>query len=169
MTSTPTARTDLLAKAESYLYFVTALILVLAAAGILVAALLEMAGEIAEKNYVRALLHLLDRALLVLMMAEIIYTVRRIAHKRRLEAEPFFIVAIIAAIRRILVITAESTTHIDLSDPTFQAAMVELGLLGLIILALAGAMRLIPSNRNDDLDEDDGTDKSILTAGDIPR
>ena len=134
----------LLERAEFYLYIVTAALLVLAAFGLLVAALVEMVEEIAGGSYVRALLHLLDRALLVLMIAEIIYTVRRIAHKKRLEAEPFFIVAIIAAIRRILVITAEHTADIDIRDPTFQAALVELGLLALIILALAVAMRMIP-------------------------
>ena len=71
-----------------------------------------------------ALLQLLDRTLLVLMLAEIIYTVRSIARRRRLEAEPFFIVAIIAAIRRILIITAESTHNVDLQNPHFQAALV---------------------------------------------
>ena len=54
-------------------------------------------------------------------------------------------VGIIAAIRRILIITAESTRNVDLRDPHFQAAMLELGLLALIVLALAGAMRLIPA------------------------
>ena len=80
-----------------------------------------------------------------LMLAEIIYTVRRISNRKRLEVEPFFVVAIIAAIRRMLVITAESTTHVNLQDPTFLAALAELGLLAAIILALAIAMRLIPT------------------------
>ena len=95
-------------------------------------------------DYIRALLRVLDRALLVLMLAEIIYTVRRIADRLRLEAKPFFIVAIIAAIRRILVITAESTSNVNIEDPHFQAAMLELALLAVMIVALAGAMRLIP-------------------------
>ena len=84
------------------------------------------------------------------MLAEIIYTVRSIARHHRLEAEPFFIVAIIAAIRRILVITAESSRNVNLDDPHFQAALVELGLLALIVLALAGAMRLIPAHAAED-------------------
>lgn len=116
----------------------------MAAAGLLVVAVMDMVREVLATDYAGALLHALDRALLVLMLAEIIYTVRRIAYRRRLEAEPFFIVGIIAAIRRMLVITAESTSHVDLMDPTFQAALAELGLLAGIILALAGAMRLIP-------------------------
>lgn len=134
----------LLERAENLIYLATAAVLVVAAAGLLVVALVESAGIAADGDFVRALLQLLDRALLVLMLAEVIYTVRRIAQRKRLELEPFFIVGIIAAIRRILVITAESTAHLDLHDPAFQAALAELGLLSVMILALAGAMRLIP-------------------------
>lgn len=137
-------KTDrLLRGAEHYIYMTTSFILTVTAAGLLITAVVEMGTEIMRGEPVAALLNLLDRALLVLMVAEIIYTVRRIAHGKGLEAEPFFIVAIIAAIRRILVITAESTSNIDLRDPHFQAALAELGLLAVIILALAGAMRLL--------------------------
>jgi len=135
-----------LEQAELYIYLTTAFILVLAAAGLLVVAVIEMVETIAAGDYLGALVPLLDRALLVLMLAEIIYTVRRIAYRKRLEAGPFFIVGLIAAVRRILVITAESTRKVDLHDPAFQAAMLELGLLALIILAIAGAMRLIPAH-----------------------
>lgn len=136
-----------LERAENMIYLATAAVLVVAAAGLLVVALVESAGIAADGDFVRALLQLLDRALLVLMLAEVIYTVRRIAQRKRLELEPFFIVGIIAAIRRILVITAESTAHLDLHDPAFQAALAELGLLSVMILALAGAMRLIPDRQ----------------------
>ncbi len=134
----------LLERAEHAIYLATAMILVVAAATLLIVAVTEAVVQLVAADYAGALLHLLDRTLLVLMLAEIIYTVRSIARRHRLEAEPFFIVAIIAAIRRILIITAESTSNVDLTDPHFQAALVELGLLALIVLALAWAMRLIP-------------------------
>jgi len=140
----------LLERAEHYIYLATALILVAAAAALLCFAVVEVTEETIAGDYSAALLHLLDRTLLVLMLAEIIYTVRSIARRHRLEAEPFFIVAIIAAIRRILVITAESSRNVNLDDPHFQAALVELGLLALIVLALAGAMRLIPAHAAED-------------------
>ena len=109
----------LLERAEHYIYLATALILVAAAAALLCFAVVEVTEETIAGDYSAALLHLLDRTLLVLMLAEIIYTVRSIARRHRLEAEPFFIVAIIAAIRRILVITPRaratsiSTTRIS--------------------------------------------------------
>lgn len=144
MSENQAPRIQFLERSEVYIYLATAVILVIAAAGILVSAVVEMVTMVMELDHIGALLHLLDRALLVLMLAEIIYTVRRISSRKRLEAEPFFIVAIIAAIRRMLIITAESSTHINLEDPTFQAALAELALLALVILALAVALRLIP-------------------------
>lgn len=139
--------THWLERSELGIYLATALLLVATAGGLLILAAVEMAQRLIDGDYIRALLQVLDRSLLLLMLGEIIYTVRRVAQRQRLEAEPFFIVAIIAAIRRMLIITAESATHVDLNDPTFQAALAELGLLGLLILALAAAMRLLSSSR----------------------
>ena len=138
-----------LERSELLIYLATGVLLVVAAGGLLVVAAVEMVERLLEGDYVRTLLQVLDRSLLLLMLAEIIYTVRRVAQKQQLEATPFFIVAIIAAIRRMLIITAESATHVDLRDPTFQASMIELGLLGLLILALAGAMRLLRHGPSD--------------------
>lgn len=139
-----------LERAENYIYLATALLLTATAGGLLVVAVIEMTQQIVAGAYDAALLHVLDRALLVLMLAEIIYTVRRIARNRRLEAEPFFIVAIIAAIRRLLVITAESAHQANLDDPAFQALLAELALLAVIILALAWAMRMLPPRNTQD-------------------
>jgi uncharacterized membrane protein (DUF373 family) len=139
----PEKNINRLERAEHYIYLAAGYILVFAAAGLLVAALFEMAGSIMEGKYTTAMVHLLDRVLLALMLAEIIYTVGRISRTQMLETEPFLIVGIIAAIRRMLIITAESAGHVDLSDPVFQALLAELGLLALIIFLLAFSMRLL--------------------------
>ncbi len=73
-----------------------------------------MGRKIIEGSYVAGMMHLLDRVLLALMLAEIIYTVGRITRTRKLESEPFLIIGIIAAIRRMLLVTAESAGHVDL-------------------------------------------------------
>lgn len=138
-----------LGEAEALIYMATGVILVIAATALLGLTIFEMVREAMTGEAIAALLHLLDRTLLILMLAEIIYTVRRIAQTHRIEVTPFFIVAIIAAIRRMLIITAESTQNFDLQDSHFQAALAELGLLAVIILALAGAMRLVPSREQD--------------------
>ncbi len=135
-----------LRRAEHFIYVATAVILTIAAGALMVAAIINAGERLLELDYIGALLKLIDRVLLVLMLAEIIYTVRRVAQYHKLEAHPFFIIAIIAAIRRMLVITVESATHLDIHDPVFQALMAELALLALIILALAAAMRIIPTH-----------------------
>jgi len=81
------------------------------------------------------------------MLAEIIYTVGRIAKTQELEVAPFLIVGIIAAVRRMLIITAGRTEHVDLANSHFQAVLAELGLLALIIVILAWAMRLIEPHK----------------------
>ena len=63
-------------------------ILVIAAAGLLVAAVVEMASTIIAGEYTLAIIHLLDRVLLSLMVAEIIYTVGRIVQTHELETGP---------------------------------------------------------------------------------
>jgi uncharacterized membrane protein (DUF373 family) len=143
MTDPTQDHTSLLERAEHYIYLAAGYILVVAAAGLLVIAVVEMGEKILDGHYAEAIVHLLDRVLLALMLAEIIYTVGRITRTQQLEVEPFLIVGIIAAIRRMLIITAESAGHVDLTDPKFQAILAELGLLALIILMLAWAMRLI--------------------------
>ena len=142
----PDKHTRQLERAEHYIYLAAGYILVLAAAGLLVAALIETSSSIIEGEHTTAMVHLLDRVLLALMLAEIIYTVGRITRTQKLEVEPFLIVGIIAAIRRMLIITAESAGHADITNAVFQAQMAELGLLALIIFLLAWAMCLL-SNR----------------------
>jgi uncharacterized membrane protein (DUF373 family) len=134
--------------AERHIYQATAAILVLGAIALIGVAVAETVKAMFRADYLTGLLTLLDRALLVLMVTEIVHTVRTHAEHGGLEAQPFFIVAIIAAIRRILVITAESTRHFNIDDPTFQAALAELALLAVAIVALAFAMRMIPKFGN---------------------
>jgi hypothetical protein len=58
-------------------------------------------------------------------------------------AEPFLVIGAIAAIRRMLVITAEST-KLELSNPdAFRNTLIELALLGFIVLAMAGAIFIL--------------------------
>ncbi len=80
---------------------------------------------------------ILDSVLLVMMTMEIVYTVTLSLESHTLLVEPFLIVGAIAAIRRMLVITAEST-KIEVSNPdVFRNTLIELGLLAFMILAIA--------------------------------
>jgi len=84
----------------------------------------------------------IDRLLFVLMLVEILHTVRVSFRAGTLVCEPFLIVGLIASIRRVLVITLESS---QVNEPgkwspdteaLLNATMLELGILGGLILVM---------------------------------
>jgi uncharacterized membrane protein (DUF373 family) len=91
----------------------------------------------------------IDRMLLVLMLVEILHTVRISIRSHALVTEPFLIVGLIATIRRILVITLETAnltrpeTWGESGGTIFRASIIELGLLGLLVLVLVSAIYLL--------------------------
>ncbi len=82
-------------------------------------------------------INILDSVLLVMMTMEIVYTVAVSLESHRWVAEPFRIIGAIAAIRRMLVLTAESTNLESTNPAQFFNLLVELGLLALIVIAMA--------------------------------
>jgi phosphate starvation-inducible membrane PsiE len=89
---------------------------------------------------------ILDSVLLVMMTMEIVYTVTLSLESHTLLVEPFLIVGAIASIRRMLVITAEST-KIEISNPeAFRNTLIELGLLAVTIVAIAVSIYILRRN-----------------------
>ncbi len=92
---------------------------------------------------------MLDQLLVVLMLVEILHTVRISIRSHILVTEPFLVVGLIGSIRRILVITLEAATLTKGGTWTaenagiFRASMVELGLLGLLVLILVFSITLL--------------------------
>jgi uncharacterized membrane protein (DUF373 family) len=82
---------------------------------------------------------ILDRVLLVFVIVEVLHTVRFVVTRHRLQAEPFLIVALIAGVRRILVITA-GTEPVPRRD-----TLLELGLLILLLFAASAGFALVHS------------------------
>ena len=90
-----------------------------------------------------AIVSLLDRLLLVLMVVELLYTVQVSFREHALVPEPFLIVGLVAAIRRILVLTADFHDLPDKGEQAFRVAMIELGVLTAMIVALVASLRLL--------------------------
>ena len=86
---------------------------------------------------------LLDQLLLVLMVVEILYTVQVSFREHVLTAPPFLLVALIAAVRRIVVLTAESHKVVEKGETAFRAAMVELALLTFLSVGLVVCLYLL--------------------------
>jgi uncharacterized membrane protein (DUF373 family) len=111
-------------------------------------------------NSTDTILQVIDRLLLVLMLVEILHTVRISIRSHVLVTEPFLIVGLIATIRRILVITLEAAnltqpqTWAKGGEAIFRASVIELGLLGILVLVLVTAIYLLrrsPSTPEDEL------------------
>ena len=137
---------DLMHRSEQIVYAVVGFMLVLS----LVIALLGSAKLLWEGSLdwsgTDSVYHIIDRLLFVLMLVEILHTVHASIRSGTLLCEPFLIVGLIACIRRILVITLETS---QITQPgrwtsdnqsLFQASMMELGVLAALIIVLVGGI-----------------------------
>jgi len=90
-----------------------------------------------------AIVNMLDRLLLVLMIVELLYTVQVSFREHALVPEPFLIVGLVAATRRVLVLTAEVTGGQTVSEEGFRVSMIELGVLTAMIVALVASLLML--------------------------
>jgi uncharacterized membrane protein (DUF373 family) len=79
-------------------------------------------------------LELLSGLLLVFIFTELISTIRVAIARRSVTVEPFLIVGMVAAIRRLIVISAEAENL--LGTPRFRDLMLEIGVLAGTVLVL---------------------------------
>ncbi len=131
---------SLLQHIEHLLYQAAAFLLVLAAVALLVTAVIETV-QTWTSGVDAAIVRLLDRVLLALMLAEITYTLNQAERTRTLTATPFLVIGIIAAVRRMLIVTAESVGRTDLNSSVFMGGLLELGVLALTILVFTLSAR----------------------------
>jgi uncharacterized membrane protein (DUF373 family) len=91
------------------------------------------------------IVNVLDRILLVLMIIELLYTVKVSFREHALVPEPFLIVGLIAATRRILIVTAQFAVFLEKTaeETAFRHAMLELALLTLMVVALVGSLLML--------------------------
>lgn len=121
-----------------------------------VAALLGLGGAafvlfegLSDWSSTRTILEIMDRLLFVLMIVEILHTVRASLRTGALSSEPFLVVGLIATIRRVLVITLKSSettkqdTMSDMAERLFRSSMLELGVLAVLILVMVVSIRLL--------------------------
>jgi hypothetical protein len=140
---------DYLGKAEVVIYFVLAVLLFVTALATIANAGKMLWEGLVHWTIAAQTLSVLDQLLVVLMLVEILHTVRISIHSHFLVTEPFLVVGLIASIRRVLVITLEAATLTKggawsaEGASIFRASMTELGLLGLLILILVFSITLL--------------------------
>ena len=126
-----------LSRAESIVLALIAVVLVVLAVMILGSSVITLINSFIAGAIRDQAIDILDSVLLVMMMMEIVFTVTVSLQGHTLVAEPFLVIGAIAAIRRMLVITAESTKFEATNPDAFRSLLTELGLLGLIVVAMS--------------------------------
>jgi hypothetical protein len=141
---------EYLGKAELVIYSILAVLLFITALATIANAGKLLWDGLRQWTIATENLRVLDQLLLVLMLVEILHTVRISIRSHILVIiEPFLVVGLIASIRRILVISLEAAALTKGGKWTTEAAsimrasMIELGLLGILILVLVVSIILL--------------------------
>jgi uncharacterized membrane protein (DUF373 family) len=130
-------------RIEDVVYVGLGILLAAGALFLLVNVVFHFVEIVASKDFRERIVGLLDQILLIMMIVEILSTVQVSFREHTLKPEPFLIVGLIAAIRRILILTAEFSRPSEFTEDAFRSAMVELGLLTILILALGISLFLL--------------------------
>jgi uncharacterized membrane protein (DUF373 family) len=137
---------EYLSLVEVLIYILLGTLLAVTAALGVAGAFSLVAGAMRNWSGTEEIFELIDRLLLVLMLLEILHTLRISIRSHALVVEPFLVVGLIASIRRILVLgmQAEALTKRDHWEnggkALFDASMIEFSVLSLVIAVLVGAI-----------------------------
>lgn len=128
--------TRMLERAEDVIYTAAGVLLAFAALMILGHTLVAFIGHMAHGEVIKGIIELLEQLLLALMSVELLYTVLVSLRTHSLSAEPFLIVGLVAAVRRVLTISVEAAHFFTTDMEKFRMALYEIGLLAVTILIL---------------------------------
>lgn len=134
---------NLIGFVETTLYVIVGVLLV-AAGGIILWDTLTgfVEGLQARETTGELGLRVLDRVLLLLIVAELLFTLQLVIARGEIATEPFLFIGIIAVVRRVVVVTAE-VEHLPQEGRQLTNFLLELGLLALLVVAFGIAIYLI--------------------------
>jgi hypothetical protein len=122
---------------EDGIYLLTAALLAVTALVLVAATGRDLVRSRTEGSMRERALKALDSLLLVLMIVELLHTIRLFIVGHALVPEPFLVVALIAGVRRVLILTTEASQYIQSSPDQFRMALREMVLLMISFLVLA--------------------------------
>ena len=129
--------------AEDSIYVGLGLLLIAIAFTLLVTEVVYFGQYVSTGTLGDNVVFLLDRILLIIIFVEVLYTVQVSFRQHILRPEPFLVVGLIAVTRRILVLTAEMSKLAKETQAGFYNAMIELGLLTILVVALVLCLRML--------------------------
>jgi uncharacterized membrane protein (DUF373 family) len=128
---------------EDIVYIGLAILLAGSSIVLLISGLISFVHSLMSGSLSADIVPLLDRTLLVLLFVELLYTVQVSFREHALVPEPFLLVGLIAAIRRVLVLTAEFGEVHDQSEVLFRHLITELVVLAVLIITLVTSLFLL--------------------------
>ncbi|MEA2324100.1 MAG: hypothetical protein QOD81_3950 [Solirubrobacteraceae bacterium] len=130
-----------LEHADSLMYVPLAVLLLVAAAFTIVGTAIDVIEGSESRAITDTGVFILERALLLFIIAELLYTLRLVDAGGRILVEPFLFIGLIAVVRRLLVVTAEA----EVKDGRRQIVefAIEIGALAAVGLVLALAIHLL--------------------------
>src|SRR6266436_1485442 len=141
--------TELFQHIELFVYVALGIVLSVTSVLALGSAALLLLEGIRDWSSTGPIFLIVDRLMFVLMLIEILHTVRGSVRSGALTPEPFLIIGLIASIRNVLVITLKSSgvTSEGLAsvegEMLFRSSIVELGVLGALILIFVISIYLL--------------------------
>lgn len=128
---------------ETVIYVAVGLFLAVAAVFLLVGTVNDLRHAISNgTSSVDIGVLVLDRILLMLIVAELVYTLALVIHTRELSAEPFLVIGLIAVVRRTLILTA-SIESFPTAGRGLTNLLLQLGALSGLAIALSVAVYLV--------------------------
>ena len=151
---------------EDILYVGLGLLLAGVAGALLITEVIYFIQYISARALSENVVLLLDRVLLIIIFAEVLYTVQVSLRQHVLQPGPFLVVGLIAVTRRILVLTAELPKMAKESEGLLHNALLELAMLTVLTLVLVICLRLLrPSDPNSAAEETASKSKSTKDEG----
>ena len=138
----------LLGYGEFLIDTVVALALVVGGTILLGVVMYDFVSGLGQGPFVVVVLELLSGLLLVFIFTELITTIRVVIARRKVVVEPFLIVGIVAAVRRLIVISAEAENL--LGTAKFRDVMLEIAILAGTVLLLGATVLLLRIKRAED-------------------
>jgi uncharacterized membrane protein (DUF373 family) len=131
-----------IAVGEDVIYGVLAIVLAGGAALLIADAVVNLVDE-AGNNVESAVRDMLDRLLLAFILVELLGAVRATIRERRLVAEPFLLVGIIASIKEVVVESLNARDYVGEDNGKFADAMTSVGVQAGVLLVIGILMLLI--------------------------
>lgn len=128
---------------EDAIYLVVGLLLASTAATILHSTTMLFIESARAGEIVHSSVAILDAALLVLLIVEIMHTIRVSIVAHTLVVEPFLVVALIAGVRRVLILSVEAAEFLPDQPNRFERVMHEFELMIIFFPVLVGSLVLM--------------------------